>query len=119
MTDIKMIRGTTFKQAIHIKYEGKDYVMKKNEIFRFGVKESGFSKKYLLIKEWTYKDIQNGVIILEINPTDTLKLPFKKYKYDLGLQSDEDYFMIIPESDFILCENITQWEENNEDSLGN
>lgn len=119
MTDIKMIRGTTFKQVIHVKYEGQDYTMKENEVFRFGVKENGFQKKYLFLKEWTSKDVQNGIIILEINPIDTLKLPFKEYKYDLGLQSGENYFMIIPESNFILCENITQWEENNENFLGN
>jgi hypothetical protein len=44
--------------------------------------------------------VVNGLFILTINPQDTLKMPCKKYKYDLGLQSGDDYFMIIPESDF-------------------
>lgn len=108
--DIKMIRGTTFLQEIHLAHEGKDYKLQSNEILRFGVKESGFQKKYLIIKEWRPEEVNNGVFLLDIEPKDTLHLPFKKYKYDLGLQRGEDYFMLIPESDFILCENITNWE---------
>ena len=40
-TDIKMIRGTTFQQPIHLKYDGKDFVLEQNEVLRFGVKENG------------------------------------------------------------------------------
>jgi hypothetical protein len=53
----------------------------------------------------------DGVFVLKIDPQDTIKFPCKKYKYDIGLQRDKDYFMIIPESNFILCENITKWED--------
>ena len=110
MTDIKMIRGTTLVQPIHLTYNGEDYVLGPNEILRFGVKESGQQTRYLIKKEWAAQEVQNGTFVLTITPTDTLKLPYKKYKYDLGLQRDEDYFMIIPESEFQLCENITKWE---------
>ena len=109
-TDIKMIRGTTFQQAIHITFEGENYILREDETLRFGVKDSGLQKKYLIEKEWVAQDVVDGTFILKIEPKDTLSLAFKKYKYDLGLQRGEDYFMIIPESDFVLCENITQWE---------
>ena len=72
--------------------------------------ESGQQTRYLIEKEWTQKDVEDGVFVLTITPQDTIKMPYKKYKYDLGLQSGEDYFMIIPESNFQLCENITKWE---------
>lgn len=110
MTDIKMIRGTTFEQVIHLTYNGEDYNLQADEVLRFGVKETGQQTRYLIEKEWTQKDVKDGVFILTITPQDTIKMPYKKYKYDLGLQSGEDYFMIIPESDFQLCENITKWE---------
>ena len=110
-TDIKMIRGTTFEQDIHITYEDKDYNLQSGEVLRFGVKENGQQRRYLIIKEWKAQDVRNGLFVLKIEPSDTLKLPYKKYKYDLGIQRGEDYFMLIPESDFLLCENITQWEE--------
>lgn len=110
-TDIKMIRGTTFQQEIHLSYEGIDYKLQPNEVLRFGVKESGFQKKYLIVKEWHPDDVKEGIFVLNIEPKDTLHLPFKKYKYDLGLQREENYFMLIPESDFVLCENITNWED--------
>lgn len=109
--DIKMIRGTTFKQPIHLTQNEMNYSLKPGEILRFGVKESEHQARYIIIKEWESKDVIDGLFILTINPQDTLKLPCKKYKYDLGLQSGDDYFMIIPESDFQLCENITKWEE--------
>ena len=111
-TDIKMIRGTTFKQSIHLKQNGENYSLNPGEILRFGVKESGQQTRYIIMKEWTPADVVDGVFTLVIEPQDTLKMPYKKYKYDLGLQSGEDYFMIIPESVFQLCENITKWEEN-------
>lgn len=111
MNDIKMIRGTTLIQPIHLTHEGVDYALKPNEVLRFGVKESGQQTRYLIEKEWGPLDVVNGVFVLTINPQDTLKMPYKKYKYDLGIQSGEDYFMIIPESCFQLCENITKWED--------
>ena len=111
-TDIKMIRGTTFQQPINLKYDGKNYTLQPNEVLRFGVKENGQQSKYLIVKEWTASDVQDGSFVLTIMPEDTLKLPFRTYKYDLGLQRDKDYFMIIPESKFTICENITKWEED-------
>lgn len=111
-TNIKMIRGTTFEQDIHITYEDVDYNLQSNEILRFGVKESGQQRRYLIIKEWEQQDVKKGIFTLRIDPSDTLKLPYKKYKYDLGIQRGNDYYMLIPESEFILCENITQWEES-------
>lgn len=110
-TNIKMIRGTTLQQVIHITCEGKDYELQPEEVLRFGVKEDGYKTKYLILKEFHANQVVNGSFTLQIDPEDTIKLPFKKYKYDLGLQRGEHYFMIIPESDFIICENITKWED--------
>ena len=109
-TNIKMIRGTTFEQSIHLTQNGEDYQLKPGEKLRFGVKENSQQTRYIIIKEWNSNEVSNGFFTLTINPQDTLKMPCKKYKYDLGLQSGDDYFMIIPESDFWLCENITKWE---------
>ena len=110
-TDIKMIRGTSFQQPIHLTYDGKDYKLQPNEILRFGVKENVIHNKYLIRKEWTADEMSEGIFVLKIMPEDTINLPIKKYKYDIGLQRDDDYYKIIPESDFLICENITKWEE--------
>ena len=110
-TNIKMIRGTSFQQAIHLTKEGKDYVLQPNEILRFGVKEDGVHSKYLIKKEWTTKEVVNGVFVLKLAPQDTINLPFKNLKYDIGLQRGDEYYIIIPESDFLICKNITKWEE--------
>jgi hypothetical protein len=59
--------------------------LQSNETLRFGVKENGNSRKYLILKEWTSADVKNGTFVLDIEPQDTLPLSFKKYKYDLGL----------------------------------
>ena len=44
-------------------------------------------------------------------PNETIDWPVKTYKYDIGLQSGDDYFVVIPESDLILKQNITNYTE--------
>ena len=110
--NIKMIRGTTFERALRLFYEGQVYRLKPGEILRFGVKENERQDRYLIKKEWTYDQITEDAFILTITPQDTSRFPCKKYKYDIGIQRGDNYFIIVPESDFILSNNITSWEGN-------
>lgn len=115
MNQIKIYRGTSLEQKIKILKNGVPYIPEENDIFRFGVKESENSTRYLIKKEWGAAEVENGVVVIKLLPEDTSKLPVKTYKYDIGLQNEGKYQIIIPYSDFIVRPNITQWEEINND----
>ena len=110
---IEIVRGTTAVQQIRIVENNQPYILSNDEYLRFGVKEAGYNTRFLINKKFTSKDQDKhtGVIEFKILPKETEKWPIKIYKYDIGLQSGEDYFIIIPESDFIVRQNITQYTE--------
>jgi hypothetical protein len=89
------------------------YFLSDDEYLRFGVKEAGYNKRFLINKTFTSKDQdpETGFIEFKIMPKETIDWPIKTYKYDIGLQSGEDYFVVIPESDLILKQNITTYME--------
>ena len=111
--EIEMIRGTTSIQQIRLMEEEQPYILSDNEYLHFGVKEAGYNSRFLINKKFTSKDqdINTGIVEFKILPNETISLPAKTYKYDIGLQSGEDYFIIIPESNFIIKQNITQYTE--------
>ena len=111
--EIEMIRGTTSVQQIRLMEEDQPYFLSEDEYLRFGVKEAGYNTRFLINKKFTSKDQDKytGIVEFKIFPDETIKWPIKTYKYDIGLQSGEDYFIVIPESDFIIHQNITQYEE--------
>lgn len=112
MYQIELPRGTTSIQQIVLMEDSFPYMLSKNEYIRFGVKEAGYSSRVLIDKKFTQADQdENGVIEFKIKPNETINWPVKTYKYDIGLQSGEDYYIIIPESDFILTQNITKYVE--------
>ena len=119
MKVLEMIRGTSHKQSIKILKDGVPYIPNAGEVFRFGVKESCNSSRYLIKKEIKAEDMNDGQLTIEIMPEETARLPIKTYKWDLGLQNGRDYQNIIPYSDLILQPNVTTWEDlPNEQYLG-
>lgn len=111
--EIIITRGTTSTQKIILLENDQPYILKNTEYIKFGVKENGYAKRLLIDKQFTAadQDAETGEIEFKILPKDTASWPVKTYKYDIGLQSGEDYFIIIPESNFILQQNITQYTE--------
>lgn len=106
---IEMIRGTTSIQQIVLVEDGTPYILSPDEFIHFGVKEAGYSSRLLIDKTFTQRDQdpKTGEIQFKILPKETSNWPVKTYKYDIGLQSGSDYFIIMPESDFIVKQNIT------------
>lgn len=109
--EINMIRGTTLNQQIKLQIDGEPYLLSEGEFIRFGVKESHNNTRLLIDKKFYNKDqSEDGIIDFSIDPLETINWPCKTYKYDIGLQSDKDYFIIIPQSDFVVKQNITSYE---------
>ena len=110
---IEMVRGTTSIQEIRLVEGSEPYILSDNEYIRFGVKEAGYNKRLLITKKFTRadQDEETGSIQFKILPNETIDWPVKTYKYDIGLQSGKDYFIVIPESNFVLKYNITSYVE--------
>lgn len=108
--DISLVRGATLKKNIRITRNGGAYTLAEGEVLRFGVKRGPYSGEYLIRKEWTAAEEQNGVYPLELTPQDTLALELGKYQYDVGLQREGEYIPVIGCSEFLLTENVTKWE---------
>ena len=108
--EIIMTRGTTAPQQIKILMDGNPYLLSENEFVRFGVKESHNSTRLLIDKKFTTKDQErDGSFTFAIEPLETQNWPCKTYKYDIGLQTEKEYYIIIPESDLIIKPNITSY----------
>lgn len=112
---INVIRGTTCKFDIQLKDEsGEFYRLKDGEVLRFGIKDKMELDKTLITKQITAADINEDgdAYTLHITPEDTEHLDLRRYYYyDVGLQSGNDYYNVIPCSDFALGINITSKEK--------
>ena len=108
-TSLKMVRGAT--QVIEIQVlapDGQPYVLLEGDVIRFGVKDAAHPSGYLVKKE--RGSLSNGITSVTILPEDTIGMEPGRYSYDVGLQSGEHYFPVIPCSDFVLEPNVT-WKE--------
>lgn len=109
---INIIRGTTNSIDIALTDEsGATYLLQDGEVLRFGVKVRAEYEQYKLLKELTAADLNEAgdAYSLVLVPADTEDLSFMTYCYDVGLQSGNDYYNVIPCSDFKVNHNITSW----------
>ena len=105
-TQLQMVRGTS--QLIEIRVTGPDgapYTLLEGDVIRFGVKYHEERPDYLLKKEST--ELTGGVTRIALEPEDTGELECGVYKFDIGLQTGEQYLSVVPYSDFVLLPNIT------------
>lgn len=111
--DIEIVRGTSNTFDIEVTdANGDPYTLADGEQIIFGVKKKPEHGECLIKKVSTA--CTDGVCTIEIDPEDTLELPFGKYFYDVGLRSGSDFFQIIGCEKFKLPEfhilpNITKW----------
>jgi hypothetical protein len=106
--DINMIRGTsrTFKISV-TDAAGNPYAMKNGEKVIFGVKKQASDEELLICKVVT--KCVDGVCEVELDPEDTAELAVGQYRYDVGLESGEDYYIIVEPSNLTIAANITKW----------
>lgn len=108
---IAIIRGTTKTLNINIsQVAGESYVLADGEILRFGVKKSPEHSAYVIKKNLTSANYDNGVYVLTLTPEDTEQLNYGCYYYDVGLQVGSEYFNVIECSEFDIRHSITTRE---------
>lgn len=107
---ITMIRGTTVSFGLVITDEdGNEYTLESGEMLRFGIKTTPSDSEYILTKDFNAQD-EDGNYTFGLDPADTASLGFGSYWYDIGLQSGNAYYNIIPASQFNITYNVTGWE---------
>lgn len=108
MADIKMIRGTSRTFEISVTdADGNPYTLQDGERVIFGVKKQTTDEELLVCKVVT--ECTDGVCRVELDPVDTVDLALGRYYYDVGLESGEDYYIIVETSVFNLAANVTKW----------
>lgn len=107
---ITMIRGTSAAFGVSITDEnGNAYTLQSGETLRFGIKTTPTDTNYIISKDFTEQD-SDGNYVFALAPADTENLSFGAYWFDIGLQSGDDYWNVIPASAFNLAYNVTGWE---------
>lgn len=106
--DIRMVRGTsrTFEIAV-TDADGNAYTLRDGEKVIFGVKKNTNDEELLICK--VVSECTDGVCKVELDPEDTANLAVGKYYYDVGLQTGEDYYIVVELSNFAITANVTKW----------
>lgn len=108
---IQIVRGTTagFSVAITDAETGEAYTLEPGEVLRFGVKKLPEDPACIFEIEFDEAD-DDGDYGFTIGVNNTKNMAFGSYFYDIGLQSGNNYFNVIPASPFEITYNVTKWE---------
>ncbi len=88
---IALIRGDTLRMQVEILVDDEPYTPTDGDRVRFALKQSYSSSKVLI-----HKDIPNDTLVLHLAPSDTKKLAFGNYVYDIEItfaNGDVDTFI--------------------------
>ena len=103
---IEIVRGTTNKFKISISGgSGAPYNPQDGDVAIFGVKKNKNDPDLIFVKKATIS--RDGTAVFLLCPEDTCDLRCDKYHYDVGLESGEDFYNIIPPTEFHISPNIT------------
>ena len=108
--EIFLPRGTSYSIGILVlDGDGQPYY-DSGDTVRFGVKYDPDDTAYLIEKTAEY-DEEQGCYVVTLVPSDTASLPFGRYWYDIGLQTDgedeDDYYMLVDATAFNVTKAIT------------
>lgn len=105
---IEIVRGTSKTLAVTVTDANNElYTLEDGEAVVFGVKRKPEDTERVILK--TAESGENGVYNIFLIPTDTDKLPYGKYLYDVGVQSGGAYHNIIEPDVFVILPNVTKW----------
>ena len=101
--NIKLTRGDTAYLSVPITMaNGEPYEMQSTDTLTLSV------KKWLTDTEYKFQKTSIGTNTFHIEPSDTKNLEFRKYVYDIQLQTAEgDVFTVIPTSEFEILTEVT------------
>lgn len=104
---IEIVRGTSNKFQLTITDMSSNlYELGEDEAIVFGVKEKLDDEEYVVLKIITSGE--DGVFEVCLCPEDTAEVEPGKYFYDVGLQSGDEFYNVIPADTFLVLPNVTK-----------
>lgn len=104
--DISLTRGDTARLTVTITNICDDglYIPSPGDVFKFTVKESVYESNSI------FQKVSTGSPIFKIDPIDTKSLDFRKYVYDIELETPNgEIYTIVPYSEFRILKEVTTW----------
>lgn len=101
---IRLTRGDTARLVVSIFNESADadYIITENDTLTLSVKKKAKDAVTLILKQVI------GSNVFHIQPTDTSKLPFGRYLYDVQLTTmSGDVYTVITPKTFELMQEVT------------
>ncbi len=122
-TRISLIRGDSLILHIGIKENGEDYEVQPNDTIKFFLRNSELKKdktEYVVSGPLVTKTIDNVELKLQIDPIDTIKLPFGRYTYEVQLTTEDgivdtfisDILDLIPNAAPLMANGVFTPTEN-------
>ena len=103
---IEMVRGTTYAVVVSVHDDdGNLRPLEEGELLIFGVKTNVNNSECCIEKILTEG---TGEYVFHLSPEDTENLACGRMCYDVGLQSGEDYYTVVPCSPFVLTHRVTK-----------
>ncbi len=105
--DIEIIRGTSnnIRVTLRNKKTGGIYNPQPGDTAVFGVKKMLNAAGFVLVKRAEVEE--DGTALFMLRPEDTAALCCDKYYYDVGLETGDDFYNVIPATPFRITSNIT------------
>ncbi len=104
--DISLTRGDTARLTVTITNICDDglYVPSPDDVFKLTVKESVYDSNSV------FQKVSTGNPIFKIDPIDTKELDFRRYVYDIELETKNgEVYTIVPYSGFRVTKEVTTW----------
>ena len=122
-TRVSLIRGDSLILHIGIKENGEDYKVQPNDTIKFFLRNSELKKdktEYVVDKPLVTKTIDNAELKLQMDPEDTIKLPFGRYTYEVQLTTEDgivdtfisDILDLIPNAAPLMANGVFTPTEN-------
>lgn len=102
--DISLTRGDTAELTlkIHNTYDGQEYVPSIDDSTILTIRDDVYSDEPVMQK------IVHGLPLFEFVPSDTKHLDYKRYVYDIEVQTkDGEVYTVIPCSTFRILKEVT------------
>ena len=108
LNEIKIYHGTSYTRSMKIIDSNNDpYVHEQNDIVMLTVKHNILQSDYDIQKTASY-DAETDTYTFEFTPEDTENLMPDRYYYDIGLQNGNDFYIIVPMSNFDILPASSQ-----------
>ena len=106
--NLEIVKCTSHNFAIEITDpSGAPYAPRTGDVVIFGIQKRS-TREILIVK--TAKVEPSGMVNITFKPEDTKELRPDRYFYDVGLKTGNDYYMIVPLSEIVIRENVTDKE---------